>query len=340
MEPLIDLQRKLLPDLLDVMQNRYRILQNVRYMQPVGRRSLAANLQQTERVLRAEVEFLNKQELLKISTSGMTLTDEGNHILLELENIMKQVSGLHVLEGQLQEKLKLAEVIIVPGDSDRESWVKKEMGKAAIKRLLPLLKNQKTIAVTGGTTLAAVADMMTPLSKKRQPMIVPARGGLGERVENQANTICATMAKKANGEYRLLHVPDQLSNESYQSLIGEPGVKDVLEEIRSAEIVIHGIGEAKTMAERRNSSSEVYQQIVEHQAVAEAFGYYFDKDGNIVHKVKTVGLQLDDLTNDKTIFAVAGGSSKASAIAAYMKRGPNQILITDEGAAKQLIEFD
>ncbi|WP_221566853.1 sugar-binding transcriptional regulator [Alkalihalobacillus sp. TS-13] len=340
MEPLIDLQRKLLPDLLNVMQNRYRILQNVRYLQPIGRRSLAANLQQTERVLRAEVEFLNEQGLLKISTSGMTLTDEGNHILLELENIMKQVSGLHALEGQLREKLKLAEVIIVPGDSDQESWVKKEMGKAAIKRLLPLLKNQKTIAVTGGTTLAAVADMMTPLSKKRQPMIVPARGGLGERVENQANTICAMMAKKANGDYRLLHVPDQLSNESYQSLIGEPVVKDVLEEIRSAEIVIHGIGEAKTMAERRNSSSEVYRQIEEYQAVAEAFGYYFDKDGNIVHKVKTVGLQLDDLTNDKTIFAVAGGSSKASAIAAYMKRGPNQILITDEGAAKQLIEFD
>ncbi len=338
MEPLIDLQRKLLPDLLDVMQNRYRILQNVRYLQPIGRRSLAANLQQTERVLRGEVEFLHEQGLLKVTSSGMTLSDEGNHILLELENIMKQVSGLHVLEGLLRKNLNLAEVIIVPGDSDQDSWVKKEMGKAAIKRLSPLLKTQKTIAVTGGTSLAAVADMMTPLPKKRQPLIVPARGGLGEQVENQANTICAMMAQKANGEYRLLHVPDQLSNEAYQTLIGEPGVKDVLEMIRSSEIVIHGIGEAKTMAKRRKSSPEVYQQIEEQEAVAEAFGYYFDKDGKIVHKVKTVGLQLDDLTNDKTILAVAGGSSKASAIAAYMKRGPHQILITDEGAAKKLME--
>jgi central glycolytic genes regulator len=337
MEPIIEIQRKLLPDLMDVMQNRYRILQNVRYLQPIGRRSLAANLQQTERVLRAEVEFLNKQGLLNIAASGMTLTDEGNHILLELENIMKEVSGLHVLEGRLREKLKLAEVIIVPGDSDRDQWVKKEMGKAAIHRLLPLLKTEKTIAVTGGTTLSAVAEMMKPLPNKSKPLIVPARGGLGEQVENQANTICSTMARKASGEYRLLHVPDQLSEDSYQSLIEEPGVKEVLEQIRSAEIVIHGIGEAKTMAERRKSSSEVFQEIEKHEAVAEAFGYYFDQDGSIVHKVKTVGLQLDDLTDKKTIFAVAGGSSKANAIAAYMNRGPRQILITDEGAAKELI---
>lgn len=337
METLIDVQRKLLPDLLDIMQNRYRILQNVRHLQPVGRRSLAMNLQQTERILRAEVEFLSQQGLLKIAPQGMTLTDEGHHVLLELEDVMKQVSGLHVLEQRLREKLRLEDVLIVPGDSDRDPWVKKEMGKACISRLMPLLKSRKTIAVTGGTTIAAVAEMMTPITKKNQPLFVPARGGLGENVENQANTICSTMARKSSGEYRLLHVPDQLSEDSYQMMIEEPGVKEVLDVIRSAEIVIHGIGEAETMAVRRRSSEEILKKIQLNQAVAEAFGYYFNQDGTVVHKVKTVGLQLDDLSEDKTIIAVAGGSSKANAIAAYMKRGPRQILITDEGAAKQLL---
>ncbi len=295
------------------------------------------NLQQTERVLRAEVEFLNQQGLLKISPQGMTMTDEGNHVLLELEEVMKQVSGLHVLEQQLMEKLNLEDVIIVPGDSDRDSWVQRDMGKACITRLMPLLKAKRKIAVTGGTTIAAVAEMMTPMTKKNQPLFVPARGGLGENVENQANTICSTMARKASGEYRLLHVPDQLSEESYQMMVEEPGVKEVLDLIRSAEIVIHGIGEAETMAVRRKSSTEVLEKVQANHAVAEAFGYYFDQIGNVVHKVKTVGLQLDDLTEEKTIFAVAGGSSKANAIAAYMKRGPRQVLITDEGAAKSLI---
>ncbi|KHF30039.1 Central glycolytic genes regulator [Anoxybacillus sp. BCO1] len=50
--------------------------------------------------------------------------------------------------------------------------------------------------MTGGTTLAAVAEMMTPDAKYRDVLFVPARGGLGEDVTNQANTICARMLKK------------------------------------------------------------------------------------------------------------------------------------------------
>lgn len=57
------------------------------------------------------------------------------------------------------------------------------------------------VAVTGGTTIEAVAEMMTPDSKNRELLFVPARGGLGEDVKNQANTICAHMAEKASGTY-------------------------------------------------------------------------------------------------------------------------------------------
>ncbi|BBP92373.1 hypothetical protein BsIDN1_59910 [Bacillus safensis] len=44
--------------------------------------------------------------------------------------------------------------------------------------------------------MEAVAEMMTPDAKNRDMMFVPARGGLGENVKNQANTICAHMAEK------------------------------------------------------------------------------------------------------------------------------------------------
>ena len=72
-----------------------------------------------------------------------------------------------------------------------------------------------------------------------------------------------------------------------------------------------------------------------HQAVGEAFGYYFDAQGQIVHKVKTIGLQLEDLENKDFIFAVAGGQSKGEAIKAYLSIAPeNTVLITDEAAAK------
>jgi central glycolytic genes regulator len=338
MRSIIEVQQKLLPDLLEVMQKRHEILKYIRLMEPIGRRSLSTSLGHSERVLRAEVQFLKEQKLVDFSTSGMTLTKEGKKLLVELEEIMKEVLGLRVLETKLQEKLNVKGVIVVPGDSDVFPWVKKEIGRACVSRIKQRLSGENIVAVTGGTTLADVADMMTPDSKGRSILFVPARGGLGERVENQANTICAKMAEKASGDYRLLHVPDVVSNEAYKSFVSEPSIKEVLSLIKSSSMVIHGIGDAITMAERRKTDDEDLKKIVASNAVAEAFGYYFDENGNVVHKVQTIGIQLTDLKGIHDVIAVAGGASKAKAIHAYLKQAPDTLLITDEGAAKELIK--
>ncbi|MGG3571465.1 sugar-binding transcriptional regulator [Bacillus gobiensis] len=338
MNQLIHAQKKLLPDLLQIMQKRYEILQYIRLTEPIGRRSLAQSLGISERVLRAEVQFLKDQDLLDIKPSGMSLTMEGSSLLTILEETMKDVSGLTRLEMKLKERLSLENVIIVSGNSDQSPWVKKEMGRAAAACMKDRWVGENIVAVTGGTTMAAVADMLSPDPKNRKLLFVPARGGLGENVKNQANTICADMAEKALGNYKLLHVPGQLSAESYHSIIEEPTIKELLNIIKAATMVIHGIGDAKTMAIRRNTPVEDMQMIEQNHAVAEAFGYYFNQDGEVVNRVHSVGIQLDDLPSFPDIIAVAGGASKAAAIEAYFKKNRNTaVLVTDEGAAKQLL---
>ncbi|KAA0548726.1 hypothetical protein FZW96_06580 [Bacillus sp. BGMRC 2118] len=338
MKTLLDIQKKLLPDLLAIMQKRYRILQYIRLNEPIGRRSLSVALDLTERVLRSEVDFLKDQDLIAMNSAGMSLTDDGYQVLIELEEMMKEASGLRVLEEKLQKELNIKNVIVVPGDSDTSPFAKQEMGRAAAGCLMNYMEEGSIVAVTGGTTIAAVAETITPSIKLKNVVFVPARGGLDEKMENQANTICAKMAEKALGTYRLLYVPDQIGEEAYQSIIAEPAVSEVLNQIKSASIVVHGIGDAKTMAERRRTAPENFKKILEGEAVAEAFGYYFNSNGEVVHKVKTIGIQLDDLKNAKCVIAVAGGASKAKAIQAFLKNGQDTILITDEGAAKQLVK--
>lgn len=336
MQDVLALQEKLVPDVLKEMGQRYRILQYLRLMGPIGRRSLAHNLEMTEKVLRRDVEFLHKQQLISANVTGMMLTGDGAELLDGLDEAMREVTGLAELEQTLNVRLSPAEVIVVSGDSDREPWVKRELGRACTTRLQKELGEKNIITVAGGTTAAAVADMMTPKPKGKEMLFVPARGGLGEQVENQANTICAKMARKADGDYRLLHVPDPLSQSSYRTIVREPAVREVLTMIRAARIVIHGIGEAKTMATRRKSSPGLLTKLGQNHAVAEAFGYYLDAAGHIVHRQKTIGLQLDDLPDKETVISVAGGSSKAEAIAAFLKKSPHSILVTDEGAATAL----
>ncbi|MDX8044671.1 sugar-binding domain-containing protein [Gracilibacillus sp. S3-1-1] len=338
MKDLLDIQAKLYPDLLDIMQKRYKILHYIQVMQLIGRRSLAEHLQLKEREVRTEIEFLSKHGFINVSSKGMSLTDEGIAIVEKLASFMNEISEFRVLESQIKDKLQLDHVIIVAGNSDSQASVKQELGKASVKFLHSVLTSNQTIAVTGGTTMAEVANQMKPIEHAMNCTFLPARGGLGERVENQANTICAQMAKKANGNYRMLYVPDPLSEETYHSIIEEPAIKDILEMIHDTKIVLHSIGDAYTMAKRRKASEQVLHTLKRCNAVSEAFGYYLNEKGEVVYKARTVGMQLEELEHAEYVVAVAGGSSKAEAIQSYFKQGKSNVLITDEAAANKLLK--
>lgn len=339
MQSFIDIQKRLLPDLLQVLQKRYSILRYIGFMQPVGRRSLAASLGFTERILRSEVDFLKDQNLIYTNNVGMSLTPEGKNLLEDLEGLMRELKGIDVMELELKHRLGIKKAIIVPGNSDVSPMVKSELGKACAMGMKELLAGKNIIAVTGGSTMATVAEELSPELGKKELLFVPARGGIGEDVQNQANTVSSIMSKNTHSKHRVFYVPDQVSSEIYESLIKEPDIHEVLELIQSASMVLHGIGDAITMAKRRKTPFEEMKKIEDGNAVGEAFGYYFNESGEIVHKVLTIGLQLDDLARIPNVIAVAGGSSKAKAIKSYMKQAPSStILITDEGAARRLLK--
>lgn len=338
MDKILNLQKQLLPDLLQVMHKRYEILRHVQLMQPVGRRSLTAALKMTERVLRGEADFLRAQGLLSVDSTGMKLTEKGSELLADMEPLMKELFGLNQLEAELKAFLGVKEVIIVPGDADDSDWTKKEIGRAGARYLKEQAEPEQIVAVSGGSTMLAVAEMMLPTPAFKMTTFVPARGGVGEAVELEANYIASLMAKRTGGKYRMMHVPDQVSDEVYQTLIREPHIQEVLSSLKKARIVIYGIGDAKTMALRRKSDPGILKKLEETKAVGESFGYYFNRDGEIVHRIKTLGLKLEELDQVEKAVAVAGGSSKAEAIVAICSHISQDTLITDEGAARAILQ--
>ncbi len=158
--------------------------------------------------------------------------------------------------------------------------------------------------------MAQVAEHMTSSTSMKGTWFVPARGGLGESLEFQANTIASTMAKRTGAKYRLLHVPDHLGEEAYQSLIGDPTIFEVIEVIRAARIVVHGIGDAMVMARRRKVDQATIESLIEEGAHAEAFGYYFDREGQVIHKMPTVGMRLEDISSKDLVIASPAEKAK------------------------------
>lgn len=329
----LEINKRLLPDQMELLKKRYTILYQIMLSDMIGRRTLAASLQMTERVLRAETDLLKAQGLIETETAGMHISEEGRKLVLQLEPLMRELLGTRHLEEAIQQAYGLKHVIVVPGDADLNPAVKQKLGEAACSILNRYRGKDDIIAVTGGSTLAAVADKMTNSTPHKGNWFVPARGGLGESLEIQANTIASKMAERVGAQYRLLHVPDLLSEEAYQSLKQEPNIQELLRFIRQARIVIHGIGDSIVMAKRRKVGEETIQELIKDGAVAEAFGYYFDRDGHVVHTMLTLGLRLEDISRTEIVIAVAGGKSKAESITAVLKAGHESILVTDEAAA-------
>jgi central glycolytic genes regulator len=338
MKDILNIQKQLLPDMMEILKKRYTILHHIMISGIVGRRTLATSLGMTERVLRSEIDFLKEQELLEVDSVGMRISDRGRQLLDEMQPLIKELFGLSELEERILGRFQLKQVIVVPGDSDLSAHTKKELGRAGAAALRKAVSPNDVIAVTGGSTMAEVAGRLTASPQFKGNVFVPARGGLGESVELQANSIASTMAKRTGGEYRLLHVPDHLSEEAYLSLIQEPNVQEIIAVIRQSRIVVHGIGDAMVMAKRRKVDQSTIRSLEEDGALAEAFGYYFDRNGKVVHKMPTVGLRLEDIQQTETVIGVAGGKSKGEALAAVLRFGHEDILVTDEAAAEQIVK--
>ena len=66
----------------------------------------------------------------------------------------------------------------------------------------------------------------------------------------------------------------------------DPSVMKMISLYESADCVLHGIGDAQTMAKLRDSSDEEHLLEKEKGAKGESFGYYFDRTGNDVHRIR------------------------------------------------------
>ncbi len=330
----------LAPEFPEILVRRYCLLRKIYYSAPVGRRTLAAYFEVGERVLRREVTVLREQGLIIVEPRGISLTTLGEAVVLSVTPDLKSFLGLTVLEDKLLKLLKVKRVLVVPGDLESDEVVLLEMGRAAARILRECLVADMVLAISGGTSCAAVADMLPEAPAPPGITVVPARGGLGEVVDYQANTIAARVALKLNARYRLLYLPDSLSQAALQMLLREKEIKEVITLINAARVLLHGIGTAEEMARRRGAGPEEMKRLCRRGAVGEVFGVFYNCRGEVVERIPSLGLYHEGLGQRvHNAIVVAGGRRKARAIAAVVGNHPRDLLILDEGAAKEILRL-
>ncbi len=336
---IFEVQNKVVPETADLLMKRYEILKVVSTFQPIGRRNLSSKLGITERVMRTEIDKMKEMNLIDIQSAGVNLTDAGLKLLSEIHDTFYYIKNLSDIELKLMEKLKLKRVAVVSGDSERDAFTFNDLGKKAAEIVLELIKNDTVLGISGGTTMACVVNQMKRKKGIKNVLVVPARGGLSEELEIQANTIAANLAEKLDAPYKLLHIPDNLDEQELNVLKNNKLINDVLNDIQRINLLVFGLGNAREMAARRKSDKSVFNKIESDCLTAEAFGYFFNRDGNVKMQTNSVGITMENFRMIKNSVGVAGGGSKAEAIYSISKFNNHFILVTDEAAAKKILEL-
>lgn len=332
-----DLIVDVIPELKELFNKRYKILKLVDAFSPIGRRALAEKTDISERIIRKEASLLKEKKMLEATFKGMIITERGKKILLELENLFYEFKGFSDLQQELTEVLNIKDVIIAPVNSNNEEVVIKSLGRVAANYLSKVIEDHTIVGITGGTTVESVIESYKGTKKHHSVTIVPARGSLGNKIEYQANTLVEMLANKLEAKYELLFTPDNMSQETINSLKNEPEIRNTLSKIESIDTLVFGIGKSDTMAKRRSLEDIDLDILKEKKSVAEVFGYYLNSKGEIVHEINTIGIDLHRLNKVKNLIAVAGCIKKADAIIAACKLDSNMVLVTDEGVAKEII---
>lgn len=329
---------RIAPDLMADIGRRAQVLSSIESMQPVGRRALAARLNLPEREVRAAAAALKEQGLITMDAAGMQLTPQSIEVLSGAHDLSRAMFGLTKLEHALFQLLGVPHVVVVAGNADADPQVLKEVGRAAAHRVHKLLQSGTTLAVTGGRTMSELAhgiQSATPMNV----MVVPARGGVGSAVETQANAVAAEIARRIGGHHRVMHVPDSLDAAALQEMMKLPEVKETLELLQRADLVVHGVGRADSMAQRRHLSVEALELLKKQRAVGEAFGDFFNIEGKTVLQTSTVSLGIGKAYKESKMVAVAAGERKAEAIIAASRHEAHDSLITDEAAAQKIVSL-
>ena len=154
---LMDAQRKLVPEMMELMQQRYRILKLVKMAGPIGRRPLgqdgwfigAGNTNNDGYAKRTKSNSYCKRRA--------SITTEGLDILLALESVDGRLVGSCFAckkADRMHWAFNQSKLFRVIADTDTAS--KSLLGMEAAKQFSAKIGKGKIVAVTGGSTIASI----------------------------------------------------------------------------------------------------------------------------------------------------------------------------------------
>ena len=246
------------------------------------------------------------------------------------------------LEREICERFGLAAAVVVPAPEGLEL---ERVAQAAADLLTSLRPVPRTLAVSWGRTLAAVADAL-PDGWTRGITVVQTNGGVTtNRRSGTAASIAVTMAQRGHGQAVLLPSPAILERvETKQAIEADRIVAGVLEQAARAHTYLFTAGACDARSahvENGYLTADDIAELARRGAVGDVLGRYIDADGNIVNPeldARTVGIGLGALRSAERAIYVTAGAAKHDIARTVVTTGLCTMTVMDESTARKLLE--
>jgi DNA-binding transcriptional regulator LsrR (DeoR family) len=251
------------------------------------------------------------------------------------------------LEARLKAVFGLQDAIVIPAVAEGSSSPLNDIGAIAADFLLTHLRDGDVLAITPGTTIQAVAHAMNA-TRPYPIVIVPILGALQGPIESDMNFLANRMAEKLSAKAYQLHAPAFVeSREHCETLRSIGPVKEILDIARRASILLAGVGtvdaEVSRFVQFTALSAEEMKNIADgYGGVGEIGAYIYDIEGRPCGKEyadRVIGLTLAEIRQIPFRIGVAATAAKALPIYGALRGGYLHALITDETAARGVLEL-
>jgi deoxyribonucleoside regulator len=252
------------------------------------------------------------------------------------------------IQDALVERYALSGARVLKAESGDYDWVQQGIGHLAARYLEGMLHQVKILGLGWGSTVLEFVKALRPAAPT-DTYVVQVVGAIGSRQPIDYLELVRRLADALGGRYRYLHAPSVVETEAMkQALSAEQAIRETLELARKADVAILGIGSAEP-----DTSSLLHGDgfITEFEleaarasgAVGEICARHFDAYGRVLDielNKRIVGLDIESLRDIKQVIGVAGGVHKARAILGALRGRLVDVLVTDDGAASEVLRID
>ena len=251
------------------------------------------------------------------------------------------------LEDKMRAAFALREARVLRSQGFSFDSIRNGLGKLGANLLDDYLTDCATLGVSYGRSLASAVEQVRA-QQCDGLTVVPIIGALGsDNPLIEGIDLTRQLAAKLGAKYRYLHAPLLVEDRRTRDLfLQEPTVNDVIQIAAHANVVLIGIGSLQAQ-----SSGIIWTGYITRKerdwldnigVVGHMCAQFFDVHGealDISVNHRSISIGLETLRHIDNVIAIAGTTDKASAILGALNGGYINSLVTDDRAARQVLEL-